>query len=504
MRYTAILISALLLFSCGSSPEKSPLVADVINEVVEDSIIIEIDTVRIEQKILSQFGEEYSYFDDSLNIEVSGIHYHVALLHKFNFNGDEWLDYFVVEDHGGGPTSGYFYDGSTGDLIAGRTDEDFISSGAARDIEVKIIDVNCEDDQQELVVITGGGGSIGLYYFCNIYRYDNESNTARNIFSETISAVNWDEEESKDVNYIDVFYNDSACVNEITVQKGAEYPSDDFDPTAIKPFKESQVYHYVYDEYENQFLLDRVNCLGKNIDNETVNQLAKLNDWDTWDNDPDELLDLVDIVGINLEEQMKTGLLTITDDTEYINYTASDDGRVNMVTYTFPSGGTAGTIYHPILQFEKADGSYETKTFYPIESEDEYLSWEVNFYDIQRLPYYEKNLYVLIGTRKGSSSHFSAVAMVIELKDDTLILDYPAFSDAYSVLVFADDIGDDDQFCIACMDYDATKNAIIIEEVGKSDHLFMMENTIDPKEREVDQKGIVVWEFKDGKFELQR
>jgi hypothetical protein len=178
------------------------------------------------------------------------------------------------------------------------------------------------------------------------------------------------------------------------VQKGEEFETEEFDPLAINPVSPSQQFHYVYDSYYDEFMIDRVTCVGQKINPKTAETLERLNDWDEWGKYPDGLLDLVGKVGVDLEQQMKQGLLTITDDTEYLNFTASDDGRVNMVTYTFPSGGTAGTIHHPILQWEKADSTYATRALYPKSEASEYLSWETNFYDIQQLPYDEKDLYV--------------------------------------------------------------------------------------------------------------
>ncbi|NOQ72483.1 MAG: hypothetical protein GQ574_10805 [Crocinitomix sp.] len=502
MRYVAILISAFLLFSCGESPEKSPLVEDLINEVLEDTIITEVDTVAVEQKILSEFAEEYSYFDDSLNKKINGIHYDAIVDCKLNFNGDEWLDYFVTDGYGGGVSGGYFYDGKTGDLIEGKTNEDFISSGAGRTIVAEIIDVNCTDNQKELVVITGGGGNVAAYYFCNIYRYDIDSNAFKNIFCETISAVNWDDaDESKYVNYIDVFYNDSACVNEIIVQKGVEYETKDFDPTAIKPFRESQQYHYVYDDYEDQFLLDRVNCLGKKIDNETVVQLAKLNDWYDLDADPFELIDLI---GKGLVQQLNKGLLNINEDTENINFTASKDGRVNVVTITYPSMGTAGTINLPILQWEKSDGTYGAKALYPDDADSSFSGLEVDFYAINQLPYYGRDLYILTGNQRASGMVYLAYALVIEIKDDEVILDLPAFFNSSPILSFYDDLEGSESYCIACMDYDAKNYTITIEGVDSLDNIFIMENSGDNKEKEIHEKGNVVFEFKHGGFELQK
>jgi hypothetical protein len=493
-----------LLTGCEApTASNDPVNEDQTTALYDDTVITEVDTVAIEQKILSAFAVEYSYYNDSLNKEVKAIHYDAVIDCKLNLNGDEWLDYFVIDGFGGGVSAGYFYDGKTGEEILGKENDDFISSGPGREIRTRLIDVDLEDDQQELVVITGGGGTIGLYYYCNVFRYDFDSGTYKSIFSETISSVNWEPEGSPHyVNYIDLLYSESLFAGDFIVQKGEKYETEEFDPTAIKPLKQCQQYHYVFESYFDEFRIDRVTCIGQDLSNEVEDQLALLNDRDAWDEQPDEMLDLVYEVGELLEAQMKKGLLTITDDTEHLNFTASNDGRLNMVTYTYPSGGTAGTIHYPILQWEKADGTYGTDAFYPIE-DSKHFGFEVDFYDIQPLPYYEKDLYVLIGTQKGSSSYFSAYAVVIEVKDDSLMFDYPAFDDAYSVLIFGDDINDTEQFCIACMDYDAKNNTLTIEEVGESDEVLMMNNSTNPKEKAIDEKGTIVFEFKNGSFQIQ-
>lgn len=509
MRDTLIIISALIFFACGgpNHSETNELSDDnVETKLDQDTIVADVDTVAIEEKILSQFAEEYSYFDDSLKKEVTGVHYHVATNIKLNFNGDEWLDYFIVEDHGGGPTAGYFFDGKTGDLIEGETDEDFISSGAAREIRAEVINVDCDDNQQELAVITGGGGTLGLYYFYDIYQFDAINKNVKSIFSETISSVNWDEEEESEwISEITFYGDDSICRNAILVQKGAWKEGKEYDPVnGIQPIKNTQQYHYVYEGYFEEFRIDRINCSGQSINNETLDQLARLNDWEALRNEPDELMELTSVVGDELTEQMQNGLLTINDSHQNLNFTASLDGRLNIVTYTFPSGGTAGTIHYPILQWEKSDGTYGTKTLYFQEYESEYYGWAVDFYDINKLPSYEKDIYLLIGSLKGSSSQYSAYAMVVELKDDELILDYPAFMHSSAILAFHDDLNDADEYCIACMDYDPKNYTITIEEVDSLDEIIVQENSWSSTEKEIKEKGDVVFKFENGKFELQK
>ncbi len=508
MRFALIIFSALIFCACGGANDSE---GNESNERLEtepehDTIAMDVDTLGVEEKILSQFAEEYSYFDDSLKKEVTGVHYHVATNIKFNFNGDEWLDYFIVEDNGGGPTVGYFFDGKTGDLIEGETDEVFISSGTARDISVEVINVDCEDNQQELAVITGGGGTLGLYYFYNIYQFDAINKTVQSIFSETISSVNWDEEEESEwINKITFYGDDTICRNAILVEKGAWIEGDEYDPVnGVQAIENTQQYHYVYEEYFEEFRIDRINCNGQSIENEMLDQLARLNDWEAWENEPDELERLLDVVGEELVKQMQKGLLTINDSHQNLKFTASKDGHVNIVTYTFPSGGTAGTIHHPILQWEKPDGTYGTKTLYFQEYESEYFGWTVDFYDINKLPSYEKDLYLLIGSLKGSSSQYSAYAMVVELKEDELIVDYPAFTDSSAILAFYDDLNDTEEYCIACMDYDPKNYTITIEEVDSLDGVFVQKNSWSSTEKEIKEKGDVVFKFENGKFELQK
>ena len=105
---------------------------------------------------------------------------------------------------------------------------------------------------------------------------------------------------------------------------------------------------------------------------------------------------------------------------------------------------------------------------------------------------------------KGSSSQYSAYAMVVELKEDELIVDYPAFTDSSAILAFYDDLNDTEEYCIACMDYDPKNYTITIEEVDSLDGVFVQKNSWSSTEKEIKEKGDVVFKFENGKFELQK
>lgn len=143
---------------------------------------------------------------------------------------------------------------------------------------------------------------------------------------------------------------------------------------------------------------------------------------------------------------------------------ASVDGKIRLYTYSFHSGGTRGEVDLPIIQWKKSDdswGAYE-------------LPYEMHFYSIDRLES-ERTLYLLSGMEKGSSRLFVAMSLVIRIKNDYLILDYPAFFNESSSLVFFDDISSGDGDCIACMEFDPKTQSISVEKLGNEDEVGIWE-----------------------------
>ncbi|MCG8573631.1 MAG: hypothetical protein MI810_02010 [Flavobacteriales bacterium] len=212
----SLLVCFIGLCACKASPSKPK------EDVVEDSILT-VDTNKIEAQIIDQFTVKTDI--DSISFQAGSI------ACKLNLNSDEYLDYFVIVDNMGGPIGALFFDGKTGEEFDFFNDYDVIVSRPGVNIEYQIVDVNCKDYQQELLIKTGGGGTIGNYYNCEILRYDSPTNTMKIIFSETISAFEWEDdlinEKQLEVNHIDILYAHESCFSTIVVHEGKLVNQDD-------------------------------------------------------------------------------------------------------------------------------------------------------------------------------------------------------------------------------------------------------------------------------------
>lgn len=75
------------------------------------------------------------------------------------------------------------------------------------------------------------------------------------IFSELMSYLDVDSNQFTDVNYIDVKYNDSSCVQQITVQRGEFIEQERICSLNIKPIDSSVIFVHEFNNKRNLFEL---------------------------------------------------------------------------------------------------------------------------------------------------------------------------------------------------------------------------------------------------------
>lgn len=228
------ILGIFLLFpSCKSeignkstSSSNGPLLSKFI-EFAPDSVIPR----RVYLKKMEQWAEAGSMQISGENGEYIGASREVI---RFNFNGDSYPDYFVVETEWGPPNGlGYIVNGKTGhhfevcgkyEMFAGPLNWWRPSLGeGGGGIDYKIVDVNCGDGQEELVILHCQGPPMGSYHSystsINILRYDQDFPCAKVILNEMISnaGINvadtvWDTDRTY---YLDFIYESKKCLNEI-------------------------------------------------------------------------------------------------------------------------------------------------------------------------------------------------------------------------------------------------------------------------------------------------
>lgn len=258
MKPLAYFLFVFLLTACDlESPSNRTTKTDSVPVI--DTVMI-VDTAAIEKKIRDQYEKRISYYDSSRKENSSYWEYSGDIECKLNLNGDQWLDFFVIEfTMGGGPTNALFYDGKTGELIDYYDGTTMIWSRPGVEIEYEIINVDCNDNQQEMLIRYGSGGNAGCYYDCQVYRYDHDSSEVKLIFQQTISAYTIDLSDGtpglNERNYIDINYNNDSCINDIRVQKGessGEVPCYSID---VQPGKNGMMWRYSFNEEKNEFVL---------------------------------------------------------------------------------------------------------------------------------------------------------------------------------------------------------------------------------------------------------
>jgi hypothetical protein len=157
---------------------------------------------------------------------------------RLNLNPDNIPEYIFCE------MGNYvFFDGKTKNEIEY---ENILSKAGASD-DLKIIDVNCNDNQKEFIVQSAVGGTLGNYHNMDIMRYNPKTKKINSIFSYGISSFDWvDDNEKLDfVNYIDILYKkNDRCIDTIKIYEGEFIDKIESYNLKIKPKKLIEKYYF--------------------------------------------------------------------------------------------------------------------------------------------------------------------------------------------------------------------------------------------------------------------
>jgi len=187
------------------------------------------------------------------------------------------------------------------------------------------------------------------------------------------------------------------------------------------------------------------------------------------------------VTGKNLVSYLKNKPIYFNDRFSNFKKIVSKDSTINLYTFSYSSHGTRGDVGHPVIQWKKKDNTYGAYELFHSNKKG-FCGLEVNFSEIHKLPSKNRNLYLLMGAEKGSTNLYLGVALVIEIKNDYLILDYPAFFDSSSTLGFFDHVNTNAS-CILCMDYISKSATITIKDIDLEDEIGHMLNSGQVKNR---------------------
>lgn len=160
----------------------------------------------------------------------------------------------------------------------------------------------------------------------------------------------------------------------------------------------------------------------------------------------DESIDLLDRTGRQLTRYLRANELSPAAAKNLgldLTVGPADAAHLKVVTYSYSSGGTRGTIHSPVLQWKNRAGR---RFAYALTEEEGF------FGEIHTLRVPDRQLYLLLGTERGDSQCLVYHALVIELKGDYLLLNNKAFGTAPSL-----------GLCNAEMSFDARKQTLRLD-----------------------------------------
>ena len=119
--------------------------------------------------------------------------------------------------------------------------------------------------------------------------------------------------------------------------------------------------------------------------------------------------------------------------------------------------------------------------------------------EIHALPAGNKQMYLMLGYEQGSSSIYKAYAQVALIKNNYLVLDYPAFFKKSGCLVYRDNIHSGNSNCIACIEYCESCKAIKIMDMGSDDEVGIL-NSKGEVETKIEKVKKVTLKFDGNRF----
>lgn len=208
--------------------------------------------------------------------------------------------------------------------------------------------------------------------------------------------------------------------------------------------------------------------IEKETETRIVDYLSQLYNYEYRDMPDLDIESLNQIVTDELSEYLKHKPFPINAETPNLTQITSPDNKFSIYTFWYYSGGTAGAIHTSILQWKKADDTYGVNNLgFPTPYHEIHILTSTNF----------QSLYLLFGSHKESGVLYTHVYQVFELSQDSMNVNYPAFYDRYSTLVYFDEIMSSalpSPNCFGtCVTYSEETKELIFKDLGSEDRLTL-------------------------------
>lgn len=214
-------------------------------------------------------------------------------------------------------------------------------------------------------------------------------------------------------------------------------------------------------------LLLGIMAVSTTLPGQNLEQLKRsLGNVSAWDyRDETDIEAMVDSTSEEIILFLEAGRHAELDTLEELAHTRSEDGKMGIYNFYYPSGGTMGDVEFSVIQVEVAPQMYRATA----------LGEGTRYDQIYALPAEGKKLFLLMGGARGSSIAFSARATVIEITGDSIRMVYPGFEDDFVIFTFMDYMNSGESDCIACLEYDAASGTLEVDPegiLGEDDHIY--------------------------------
>jgi hypothetical protein len=208
--------------------------------------------------------------------------------------------------------------------------------------------------------------------------------------------------------------------------------------------------------------------VNENVEN-SIKGLSDTGDEKRWNSDS-----VLTDIGKQLVATLKKTGTNPYAKSNYIQKVSSKDKVIEIYTFSYETYGTRGTVHNPVIRWRNSNGTFGAYALFPVEGRKTAIKGiEMEFTEVHRLPSPNRTLYLLIGSERGDTHVYEGMAMVVEIKGNQLLLNYPAFFGLSPILIYNDDLTESAGACLACIHYSPASKTLSIDQLDQQDSIWV-------------------------------
>ena len=220
--------------------------------------------------------------------------------------------------------------------------------------------------------------------------------------------------------------------------------------------------------------------------------LLLLTSGGNWEFNTDSQLNSV---RLQIEKELSQYQLLL-DENDLLEVKCSSDGKLCVYAFNYYSGGTRGDINNPIIQYKKEDGSYLVESLFEsgnVKGKPLYMESLTD--RIYKLPSEDQDLYLIMGEETMDRNVYRYNALVVEITEDKIRIDYPAFMDSSSYVICNHEVPAGNTQMV----YDEKEHIFKIVYIGANDNVSY-KNLTEPGYVDIECSDKAVFTFKNDRF----